>query len=771
MGTRERWRSGRVSLVLAKRFSILAPPNRFSEIENTADPFPKRVDGSIPSFASKNKKLDCSPRRDLVWTISMEDKTEFSKWLEVTFPKQKFSTASYKVAGRKFKKDPGAAKEFLQSRIGESTFKFQAPAKCRIVGQSRPFDQWPIVQAAQAVQRHVFGLVKNEAEKKPQLKIDVILQWVADNNIDLHGFRSSQGLNGIVNRAFAMYHGVVSKVDNRNKSRKDRIDRINKSRAENKLSPLATEFESAFNDEHKLINPPGLNPSIYCYQQISPSPIDMSKDCKVLEAAGFSTYKHEPILRRGKRFFDRLKIAKGQPGYVPIYHRAGLNPQKRLRYYGDGGEILAIIKVDTDWVLFDLRGLLRNVHWRRLSKFEMTVEELLKLFTGDPVIDVKRNEVVFMFKAGILEITSKDPISYRNRKTLNQSNAAGVVSIDLGKNKPLAAKISKLKIADDKLSADHLERISNEDLGVTFDSLHQAHDLLEQQIKDQALGQLSQEEQDQVRELEHYSAAQAKSNVKAKYSLQDKDVDWNKISTQSTLIADAALQKNPKAEVWVQNESEKVKMRDTRIARSEDIRPKLPGDLRQKFNKLIWDLKKENTGYWRLAKRKAETARYLRNALIRRAEEKCGGPVILNLEDLSSLKIFHGNGKRDLGWDALFLPKQEGRWLMQALHKAITELATNRGATVVLSSPQRTSITCTSCGHCDSSNRNGEKFHCLKCDFKAHADLEIATDNLEKVLLTGQAMPKGEQSNDASKAGPARKRAKITKSKEIQTVA
>lgn len=374
---------------------------------------------------------------------------DFKSWREEQFPGQKFAKQTYKDASKLFKKNPESARKFLTEHLGESTYDFQAPAKCLIVAQSRPFSEWPIVQAAKAVQRFVFALPKTEAEKKPENKIQVILDWATKNKIDLHGFSSSQGLNGIVNRAFGIYAGVLKKVENRNAKKQQRLECINKFRVERGETPLTCELESAFNSEGFLQQPPGINPNIYCYQAISPREVDPKKDSSILAQAGYSTYAPPKTIPRGKEFFDRLSIAAGNPGHIPFWIRPQLNREKkRLRHYGSGGELLAIIKIESDWILLDLRGLLRSVRWRQLGSFNLSVSELLEMFTGDPVIDVKRRQAVFMSKPGIIKTLSKKTISYKHRKTLQEAvgaSEAGLVSIDLGKNNPIAVKISKIK--------------------------------------------------------------------------------------------------------------------------------------------------------------------------------------------------------------------------------------------------------------------------------------------------------------------------------------
>ena len=49
-------------------------------------------------------------------------------------------------------------------------------------------------------------------------------------------------------------------------------------------------------------------------------------------------------------------------------------------------------------------------------------------------------------------------------------------------------------------------------------------------------------------------------------------------------------------------------------------------------------------------------------------------------------------------------------------------------------SPSYTSQTCPVCNHTDKGNRNGEHFHCLKCNYKDDADKVGAVNVLARFL-------------------------------------
>ena len=52
-----------------------------------------------------------------------------------------------------------------------------------------------------------------------------------------------------------------------------------------------------------------------------------------------------------------------------------------------------------------------------------------------------------------------------------------------------------------------------------------------------------------------------------------------------------------------------------------------------------------------------------------------------------------------------------------------------KGASVLFVSPAWSSQNCPECGHCDAENRDGHKFCCKKCGYKANADF-VAIRNL-----------------------------------------
>ena len=67
-----------------------------------------------------------------------------------------------------------------------------------------------------------------------------------------------------------------------------------------------------------------------------------------------------------------------------------------------------------------------------------------------------------------------------------------------------------------------------------------------------------------------------------------------------------------------------------------------------------------------------------------------------------------------------------GGWPRQHFAARCTQIAEEVGVFVWSQHPARSSITCPSCGHCDKTNRRGEAFHCVRCGYRAHADVSAA---------------------------------------------
>ncbi len=717
------------------------------------------------------------------------------------------------LAGRKLA-DGHPAEEVIALLKAGDNGDIQPPAKCSVLKMSRPFNEWPITKFTRDLhayvcgtsvedpenpkkRRVVGGLTKDERQAiqvKDLLSKDNQTAWFKQIGVDSRNL-CVQEVDKVIKHVFKLYDGVEKKVNNRNAAKQAKLDAQNKRRAlegRPELPPFVP--ETAYGEDGRLLQPPGPNPNIYFVQQSKFRALDPQEDAHILEALGLESYSLNPDQPipigkgPGGSVVDRLAIPKGQPGYIPEHQRALVNPQRgRIRQRANAkaaGMILGTAQMGEDWVALDIRGLLRNVRWRKIGTRKLTPNELRGLFTGDPVIDPIRNIATCLYKPEAIKRWSKKPVLAKSNEVLLREAPVTLVSVDIGVTNPVAVKVSYVKAVDEQPSATMRARFSYKDIAETVGSrmlddiqrLKLAHDNLEVTIRQLAESALSSAEQNEIAEIRKTSAETAKAKVAEFFGIDPNVIPWDQVSNQTYFIADEVLKRDPTSQLVyemregkkkkkngkvVQAPAQLVKRKDSWIAHQKEIRPQLSDETRKALHDKVWEIQRSHEGYRQLAKRKEELARKIRNQVFKRARLATGVEnLAVNIERLSNIKAMHGRGKRQLGWNALFQPKQENRWMMQALHKAFLEVAST-GITVITSPPERTSITCTQCCHVDANNRSGTDFKCLKCGFMANTDLEIATDNLERVALTGRAMPKalkdGERLSDAPKSGVARK--------------
>lgn len=99
------------------------------------------------------------------------------------------------------------------------------------------------------------------------------------------------------------------------------------------------------------------------------------------------------------------------------------------------------------------------------------------------------------------------------------------------------------------------------------------------------------------------------------------------------------------------------------------------------------------------------------------AESQCHFAV----ENLKIQKVTSndGNYKKNLNRSIL----EQGWYLFRVLLKYKLE---RYGRNLIEVNPAYTSMTCSSCGNCSKSNRNGEHFYCSICGYKDHADVNAS---------------------------------------------
>lgn len=700
------------------------------------------------------------------------------------FAGQRFLPSALKMSGKILKaKGMEAAVAFLADKGSTKSLpNFKPPAKCTILAKSRPFEEWPVSVASKLIQERVYSMTHSEFETLcgtiPTSK-DAHTAWLDKLGLDLE-YRSVQGLNKIIAQTINRYKGVIKKVENRNEKRRAALARKNEARLREGLSPEEAEpEEQAFKEDGRLLQPPGLNPSVYGYQQASPFACN---DTSGLPAE-YQGYTRKPSDELRPLEVNRLDIPRGQPGYVPEHQRTQLNHSKNRRrraWYANAnhrrnpnvregreeariaGALLVQLRIEKDWVLLDARGLVRNARWRRLMPKEPTLEKVLGLFSGDPVIDPRQGVVTFTYKEAVVPVHSEKTVKTVNSlkilKRFTQEGPAALVSVDLGQNKFLAAKFSKVSQQGDQMVAQDSSRaFLHDNLTQEFKSLRRDVDRLEETLHLQTIELLPEEVRAEVAAVEQDTPQAVQQRICEMLGLDSKDIPWSSMSEHSMFLADAAIQKGNAELVEFDTPNGKLKRRDSKLFRL--TRKSLSKEARASLNKTLWDLKRDSDEYSRHSKRKSELARRSVNWVVAEAKQRTQcDTVVINVEDLN-VKIFTGSGKRAPGWENFFQRKQENRWFMQALHKAFCDLGPHRGIPVIEAAPHRTSITCTQCGHCDKGNRDGEDFECKRCGIKLHADLDVATDNLERVALTGKGMPKPacERSSAPKKARGARK--------------
>jgi IS605 OrfB family transposase len=92
---------------------------------------------------------------------------------------------------------------------------------------------------------------------------------------------------------------------------------------------------------------------------------------------------------------------------------------------------------------------------------------------------------------------------------------------------------------------------------------------------------------------------------------------------------------------------------------------------------------------------------------------------IFTIEDLTSIRV----QSRTRGIE---FTRKLNDWSFYQLEQFLRYKAEAVGKTVVTIDPRYTSQKCSNCGHIYKGNRKGNSFHCVKCGFQIHADLNAA---------------------------------------------
>jgi hypothetical protein len=427
--------------------------------------------------------------------------------------------------------------------------------------------------------------------------------------------------------------------------------------------------------------------------------------------------------------------------------------------------------IGEDWLVMDIRGLLRNARWRGLLLEGATPKDLLGLFTGCPIIDPNRGVVTFLYREGVVPVQKKRVVTTKKSVdtllNLTTEGPLALVSIDLGQTNPVSTRVSIISQVDESLHSEYSTKFFlPSDLLTEIQKYRERTNLFEANLDSQAVAGLTEEQQSEVDHVYTFSSAEAKKNVCHQFGVPEDAVLWDNMDSWSSHIAKWVDKYGDRNLVWVPvfGKGNKIQLKkdgsprmqmltDSRIANLQDIRPRLPKPTRDQLNQSKFRLRFNHPEYHRLALSKKELSRRVVNYLVDQAKVATSlSRVVFSIENLQVTK-FHGSGKREIGWGNYFTRKQENRWFIPALHKAISELATHRGIQVIEVIASWTSCTCPKCGYCDKGNRNGETFVCLGCSHHCNADLDTATFNIERITITGKGM-----------SGPARERLSDVKS-------
>lgn len=724
----------------------------------------------------------------------MEKKiTELSK-IRREFPNKNFSSANIKQAGKILKtKGPDEVRNYFTNTpclVGD----FQPPVKTNIIAKSRPFEEWPISIASKSIQEYYFSLTKNELELvHPGLSKEEHEKFF--NTTGLKLYKNVQGLNLIFKHAKSMYDGVLVKSKNKNIKLIKKYEKINSFRKVNNLPDIIPELKDPFDLTGHLLNPPGINNNIYCYCGCSPKPFLQDKYKNISLPKEYEGYDKNPNINLIVKQQSRLEIPEGEPGHVPWFQRLEIpeghigyvdkvqrfgfisgknsgkvkfsnktgrikkyhhskykNPNKPYKFLQESivssaiNSILAVICIGEDWVVFDIRGLYRDVLRRKVISNEITTQQLLNLFTGDPVIDPKKNIITFIYKEGVVPIFSQNIVSrYKSREVLEKLSLQSpltLISVDLGQNEPISYRAFKINNINEPLLLENSYVISDsfrKDIKKQIQDYRNNVDSLELKLKTQATQQLPIESQIEINNVDNLSCEKTKDKIIYEFGINPDLIPWDKLSSYTTYIADLYLQNGgDESKVYFNNENKKqtIKLSDYNI--SKLFRLKLSVDIRKSLNEEIWKLKKSSSEFIKLSKRKLELSRSIVNRTIKEAVSWSGNNnLAIIIEDLDILQ-FHGYGKRDIGWNNFFNHKKENRWFMQELHKSFSELSSNKGLCVIEINPAWTSVTCPDCGFSSKDNRDGIDFICLNCGKHYHADIDVATINIARVAILGK---------------------------------
>ena len=109
---------------------------------------------------------------------------------------------------------------------------------------------------------------------------------------------------------------------------------------------------------------------------------------------------------------------------------------------------------------------------------------------------------------------------------------------------------------------------------------------------------------------------------------------------------------------------------------------------------------------------------------------------IFALEDLKGIRKQKSKGKK--------LNKWLSNWSFWQLEQLLTYKAEAKGKQIVKVDARYTSQKCSDCGEIEKKNRNGSHFHCDRCGYREHADINAAK-NIRNNFISAAEKQKAEQ--------------------------
>jgi hypothetical protein len=554
-------------------------------------------------------------------------------------------------------------------------------------------------------------------------------------------------LNKILQAAVGTYGGVI--IKEANKLGFARLDpaKLNPEKHKDIIDAAFVTDENDKLDKRHLKHPPGYNSTIPLVKQTRIRPLGAQKHAHILAAAGvvpFDGESHIPTM-------GELGMSR------PRDHRSRRRKDRR----GVGAPIPCLVQVGQDWLIVDVRGMLRQARWlfrEYRAAGTLTLAALLDLYTTDGFIRYDRNRqkwvIQVLLKPGKLPVTVREPLTYQDTATkqLMTTPDTVVVGIDVGINRP-ATVVAVPVGANGPSPYNNCDRMHIK--RAELDAFQMDHDRCTAEIRTAARAKLSPAQQAELAEYEQALPSLAKRALREKpgRTLSDSEFDalpWEQMTASSKYI------NGTDSDAWLAQKAKKA----------------LPGvspETRKAQNEALWTAQRESPDYQRLAVRGQNTARRLRNDIRRWAESAYPGQqIVYAVENLPRTKFGDGRGRREKGWDNFFAPKIEGRWFkFLGLLKALEELAAHKGQRVVICDPRYTSQACPECDYIDPENRHGESYKCKKCGKIAHAD-EVGAYNIARVAITGVPFrkPESERLSNAPKTVGARAK-KAQKKQEV----